>query len=160
MPDKEVVAEMSAIYIALAGIMPLIAYFGAGSVLVLGLLAAAWFSPVFKKEFLWSAMVVGAFMAAFTWEFTTVNNVSAPNGKPQTRSGSKRPRSHIRMLFALCAVSALAGCQHTEQLIAATARQAKCDWTRNITYSKKDTAPTVEQIQIHNQSGRNQKCWK
>jgi hypothetical protein len=34
MPDKEVVAEMSAIYIAIAGIMPLIAYFGAGSVLV------------------------------------------------------------------------------------------------------------------------------
>lgn len=66
MPDKEVVAEMSAIYIALAGIMPLIAYFGTGSVIMLGLFAAAWFSPVFKKHFLWAGLVVGAFMAAFT----------------------------------------------------------------------------------------------
>ncbi|WP_074448560.1 hypothetical protein [Bradyrhizobium yuanmingense] len=66
MPDKEVVAEMSTIYIALAGIMPLIAYFGTGSVVMLGLFAAAWFSPVFKKEFLWAGLVVAAFMAAFT----------------------------------------------------------------------------------------------
>jgi cobalamin biosynthesis protein CobD/CbiB len=66
MPDEEVVAEMSTIYIALAGIMPLMAYFGAGSVLVLAMLAAAWFSPVFKKEFLWAGLVVAAFMTAFT----------------------------------------------------------------------------------------------
>jgi hypothetical protein len=66
MPDKEVVAEMSAIYIALAGIMPLIAYFGTGSVIMLGLFAAAWFSPILKKEFLWAGLVAGTFMAAFT----------------------------------------------------------------------------------------------
>jgi hypothetical protein len=64
--EESVVAEMSTIYIALAGIMPLMAYFGAGSALVVGLLAAAWFSPVLKKEFLWAGLVVAAFMAAFT----------------------------------------------------------------------------------------------
>jgi hypothetical protein len=104
MPDKEVVAEMSAIYIALAGIMPLIAYFGAGSVLVLGLLAAAWFSPVFKKEFLWSAMVVGAFMAAFTlgvmngeqrvraqWE--TANKIGVEEAKKSYQDAVRTVRS-------------------------------------------------------------------
>lgn len=58
--------QMTTIYIALAGIIPLIAYFGAGSALVVGLFAAAWFSPVFKKEFLWAGFVVTAFMSAFT----------------------------------------------------------------------------------------------
>jgi hypothetical protein len=52
--------------VALAGIWPLIGYFGAGAGLVLGLVAAAIFSPVFKKEFAWAAAVVGCFMIAFT----------------------------------------------------------------------------------------------
>lgn len=50
----------------LAGIGPLLAYFGAGATLVVGLVAAAIFSPVFKKEFAWAAAVVGCFMIAFT----------------------------------------------------------------------------------------------
>lgn len=54
----------------LAGIWPLIGYFGGGAVLVLGLLAAAWFSPVFKKELAWAAGVVGCFMIAFTMGVT------------------------------------------------------------------------------------------
>lgn len=57
---------MSYVWVALAGIWPLIAYFGAGAGLVLGLIAAAWFSPIFKKELAWAAAVVAAFMAAFT----------------------------------------------------------------------------------------------
>lgn len=56
---------MSYVYIALAGIWPLIGYFGAGGALLVACLAAAWFSPVFKKEFLWGAGVIGAFLIAF-----------------------------------------------------------------------------------------------
>lgn len=52
--------------VALAGIWPLIGYFGAGSGLIVGLVAAAFFSPIFKKELAWAAAVVGCFMIAFT----------------------------------------------------------------------------------------------
>jgi hypothetical protein len=52
--------------VALAGIWPLLGWFGAGSGLVLGLAAAAFFSPMFKKELAWAAAVVGCFMIAFT----------------------------------------------------------------------------------------------
>jgi hypothetical protein len=86
MPDKEVVAEMSAIYIALAGIMPLIAYFGTGSAIMLGLFAAAWFSPVFKKEFLWAGLVVAAFMAAFT--------IGVYNGEQRVRAQWNAAEQH------------------------------------------------------------------
>ena len=35
-----------------------------------------------------------------------------------------------------------------------------CEPWRAITYSSKsDTAPTVKQIKIHNQTGRNLRCW-
>lgn len=50
----------------LAGIWPLVGYFGAGSAVLAGLVAAAIFSPMFKKEFAWAAGVVGCFMIAFT----------------------------------------------------------------------------------------------
>jgi hypothetical protein len=56
----------SFVWVGLAGIWPLIGYFAGGGALVAGLLAAAWFSPVFKKELIWAAAVVAAFMAAFT----------------------------------------------------------------------------------------------
>lgn len=64
--------------VALAGIWPLIGYFGGGTALVLGLVAAAIFSPVFKKEFAWAAAVVGCFMIAFT--------VGVVNGEKRVRS--------------------------------------------------------------------------
>ncbi|SCB52736.1 hypothetical protein GA0061099_103912 [Bradyrhizobium yuanmingense] len=90
-----------------------------------------------------------------------MNNVSALSGMLQTISEPVRQKRRAKMLFALFAASLLVGCKHTEEtLTAATARQAKCDWTSKITYSKRDTAPTIEQIQIHNRSGRNVKCWK
>lgn len=57
--------------IALAGIWPTIGYFSAGTGLLAALLAAAWFSPVFKKEFLWGAGVVGAFLFAFGFGVVT-----------------------------------------------------------------------------------------
>lgn len=41
-----------------AGIWPLLWHFGLGGILVLGCLAAAYFSPVFKKDFLWAAVVI------------------------------------------------------------------------------------------------------
>lgn len=41
------------------GIWPFIAHAGAGGSLIGALLAAAWFSPVFKKDFVYAALVVG-----------------------------------------------------------------------------------------------------
>lgn len=40
-------------------VWPLVAHAGSGGVLIAGLLAAAWFSPVFKKELVYAAVVVG-----------------------------------------------------------------------------------------------------
>ena len=45
--------------VGLAGVWPMIGTFGTGTAILAGLLAAAWFSPVFKKEFLWGAAGVG-----------------------------------------------------------------------------------------------------
>lgn len=42
----------------LQGVWPLVAHAGAGGVLIAGLLAAAYFSPVFKKELVYAAIVV------------------------------------------------------------------------------------------------------
>lgn len=50
----------------LSGIMPLIAAYGIGGVAVVVLLAAAWFSPVFKQQFLWGAVVIAALMFVFS----------------------------------------------------------------------------------------------
>lgn len=63
-----VVAEMISAYLAyqFAGIWPLLWYFGVGGVIVIGCLAAAWFSPVFKSHFLWAAAVMAAVMVTFT----------------------------------------------------------------------------------------------
>lgn len=47
-----------------AGLWALVWHFGLGGVLVLGCLAAAYFSPVFKKEFLWAAALIAAVMVA------------------------------------------------------------------------------------------------
>jgi Na+/glutamate symporter len=66
MPGQIMVAQMNYVWVGLAGIWPLIGYFAGGGTLVAGLLAAAWFSPIFKKELIWAAAVVAAFMAAFT----------------------------------------------------------------------------------------------
>lgn len=51
-----------------------------------------------------------------------------------------------------------AGCATTTT---ATNRDAQCAAWRAITYSQKhDTAPTVKQVRVHNQVGRNLGCWK
>lgn len=54
------------IHIATAGLWPLVWKFGIGGVIIIGLLAAAWFSPVWKAHFLWGAALVGAIMVAFS----------------------------------------------------------------------------------------------
>jgi hypothetical protein len=53
-----------AIQIGTAGLLPLILQFGISGSLIAGLLAAAYFSPVFKKDFIWAAAVVAAFSIA------------------------------------------------------------------------------------------------
>jgi len=40
-----------------AGLWPLLWHFGLGGILVVACLAAAFFSPIFKKDFLWAAVV-------------------------------------------------------------------------------------------------------
>ncbi|MGZ5987582.1 MAG: hypothetical protein ACXWLZ_00900 [Rhizomicrobium sp.] len=56
----------SLIQIFFAGLWDEIWQYGIGVVLIILLLAAAWFSPIFKKKFLWGAAGVGAVMIAFT----------------------------------------------------------------------------------------------
>lgn len=47
------------------GVWPLIAHAGSGGLLIAGLLAAAWFSPVFKKEFVYAAVVVAVALTVY-----------------------------------------------------------------------------------------------
>ncbi len=47
-----------------AGLWALAWHFGLGGILVIGCLAAAWFSPIFKKDFLWAAAVIAAIMVS------------------------------------------------------------------------------------------------
>lgn len=54
------------IHIAAAGLWPLVWKFGIGGAIIIGLFAAAWFSPVWKAHFLWGAALVGAIMIAFS----------------------------------------------------------------------------------------------
>lgn len=47
-----------------AGLWALVWHFGVAGLLIVGFLAAAWFSPIFKKDFIWAAVVVAAFSVA------------------------------------------------------------------------------------------------
>lgn len=49
----------------LAGVWTILIGYGTGAVLIVGFLAAAHFSPVFKKDFLWAAVVVAVYMAGY-----------------------------------------------------------------------------------------------
>ena len=55
---------MFALQDQLAGLWTLVWHQGVGIALIVGFLAAAYFSPVFKKDFFYAALVVGAFMLA------------------------------------------------------------------------------------------------
>jgi hypothetical protein len=55
---------MNFISVAVAGLWPLVWHFGIAGLLVVGFLAAAYFSPVFKKDFIWAAAVVAVFAVA------------------------------------------------------------------------------------------------
>lgn len=46
-------------------VWPFIQHAGSASALIAGLLAAAYFSPVFKKELVWAAGVVGVLLFAY-----------------------------------------------------------------------------------------------
>ncbi len=57
---------MDWLQIATAGLWPLVWKFGLGGAIIVGLLAAAWFSPIWKTHFLWGAALVGAIMITFS----------------------------------------------------------------------------------------------
>ncbi len=59
---------------AFTGLAPLIWHFGVAGVLVAALLAAAYFSPVFKSTFLWLALAVGIAIGGYA---TGVENENA-----------------------------------------------------------------------------------
>lgn len=46
-------------------VWPFIQHAGGASALIVGLLAAAWFSPVFKKDFIYGAVVVAVLLFAY-----------------------------------------------------------------------------------------------
>lgn len=84
----------------LAGLWPLISSYGLGGLIIIALLAAAWFSPVWKKEFLWAASAIAIGMAIFSagvvkgerrvhaqWEAARENSVKV--GK-EARSSAER----------------------------------------------------------------------
>jgi len=56
---------MDWLQIATAGLWPLVWKFGLGGAVIIALLAAAWFSPIWKTHFLWGAALVGAIMVTF-----------------------------------------------------------------------------------------------
>lgn len=67
----------------------------------------------------------------------------------------------------LIAASLLAGCQHQSEMDTTgqgrgkTYRQITCVPFKALGYdSEKDTPLTVRGIQVHNQTGRNLRCWK
>lgn len=49
----------------LQGVWPFMAHVGLGTSLIGGLLAGAYFSPVFKTDFVWAAAVVAVLMFAY-----------------------------------------------------------------------------------------------
>lgn len=59
------------IEIALAGLWGEVWRYGLGVGVIICLLAAAYFSPILKKEFCWAAGVVAAFLVAFTMGVST-----------------------------------------------------------------------------------------
>lgn len=52
--------------VAIAGLWAEVWRYGIGTGLILLCLAAAYFSPIWKKDFLWLAIIIAVFMAAFT----------------------------------------------------------------------------------------------
>lgn len=52
-------------YYFLAGLWPLVYHFTAGTLIIIGALAWAWFMPVFRKTALWVALTVFVMMTAY-----------------------------------------------------------------------------------------------
>jgi hypothetical protein len=65
------------------------------------------------------------------------------------------------VLSVLLLGSLLASCQTTGTATTVTDNAGQCAAWRAITYSsKRDTAPTVQQVREHNATGRYLGCWK
>lgn len=58
----------------LQSILPFIEHAGGGGALIVGLLAAAYFSPVFKKEFVYAALVVAVALFIYGVGVRDANN--------------------------------------------------------------------------------------
>lgn len=81
------------------------------------------------------------------------------NGMPPKGLLFKKARRPAVMLCAMLASSLLVGCAAIPTT--ATTIEAQCAAWRRIRYSaSKDTKMTVDQIRIHNETGRNLGCWK
>ena len=84
--------------------------------------------------------------------------------KPLKRSKSKWQAKRNKMLLLLASFlsfTLLPGCASLSQTrLTATQSKVICEPWRAIKYSgNKDTPLTVEQVRVHNQTGRNLHCW-
>lgn len=73
----------------LAGAWSLILHQGLGAVLFISFLAAAYFSPVFKKDFFYAALIVAAFMLAEDIGIHDANKITTAKEKIVTTQVDK-----------------------------------------------------------------------
>lgn len=89
-----------------------------------------------------------------------MKNVSGRSGLSPKNEPSRLPKMLAPVLSALLLGSLLAGCAHNQLAPTAVTAKAQCAAWRRITYSKNDTLETIWQVQTHDQTGRNLRCWK
>lgn len=96
-----------------------------------------------------------------------MTHASKHNGTKLELSSLRRLSKPALMASALLLVSlTVGGCQSSRVIPTfgtkpgPTDNQVQCAAWRRITYSKKDTAPTAQEIREHNATGRVLGCWQ
>lgn len=100
---------LNAIHVSTAGLGPLILQFGVVGLLAVGLLAAAWFSPVFKQAFFGAAVVTIGALFFMVWgvhseaarckkqEVVREKAIDTAVGNAVTHANSKRVRNGAKV---------------------------------------------------------------
>ena len=83
------------------------------------------------------------------------DDANRKNGTKQMLAMSKRAGKLVLTLSVMLSLAACAGMNST-----GTGSRVACSGWKPITFSTaKDTKETVTQVRVHNQTGRNLKCW-